>query len=360
MVRKAPQETSKSGDQIEVKTLPNFFIVGAARSGTTSLDRYLSQHPEIYVTPRKETHFFAVDDFPPSFKGPGDEKLNTSVIRDEEQYAQLFASVTGKKAIGESSAFYLYFLGTAERITQAVPDAKIIILLREPVARAFSAYSYMVSNGRETLSFEEGLNQEEERRQEGWEPIWWYKELGLYYRQVRHYLEVFGTQQVKVLLYDELCANAGQMLRDVFAFLVQNQQTYSGMNEHAKASYRMTFPKMFPDYALGVEEDVGIDTSVRHNPSGAPKSRRLYTLLGNFIDNPNFLEKRIKSLLPSRLREAWASKAIDKLTRPALLDPQIHAQLQAYFAEDVSKLEDLLHRDLLSWQSQRPNIAHKP
>jgi hypothetical protein len=312
-----------------VKTLPNFFIVGAARSGTTSLDRYLSQHPEIYVTPRKETHFFAVDDFPPSFKGPGDEKLNTSVIRDQEQYAQLFASVTGKKAIGESSAFYLYFLGTAERIAQAVPDAKIIILLREPVGRAFSAYSYMVSNGRETLSFEEGLNQEEERRQEGWEPIWWYKELGLYYRQVRHYLEVFGTQQVKVLLYDELCANAGQMLRDVFAF-------------------------------LGVEEDVVIDTSVRHNPSGAPKSRRLYTLLGNFIDNPNFLEKRIKSLLPLRLREAWASKAIDKLTRPALLDPQIHAQLQAYFAEDVSKLEDLLHRDLLSWQSQRPNIAHKP
>jgi len=312
-----------------VKTLPNFFIVGAARSGTTSLDRYLSQHPEIYVTPRKETHFFAVDDFPPSFKGPGDEKLNTSVIRHEEQYAQLFASVTGKKAIGESSAFYLYFLGTAERIAQAVPDAKIIILLREPVARAFSAYSYMVSNGRETLSFEEGLNQEEERRQEGWEPIWWYKELGLYYRQVRHYLEVFGTQQVKVLLYDELCANAGQMLRDVFAF-------------------------------LGVVENVVIDTSVRHNPSGAPKSRSLYTLLGNFIDNPNFLEKRIKSLLPSRLREAWASKAIDKLTRPALLDPQIHAQLQAYFAEDVSKLEDLLHRDLLSWQSQRPNIAHKP
>ena len=106
-----------------MRTLPNFFIVGAARSGTTSLDRYLSQHPEIYITPRKETHFFAADLFPPCFKGPGDERLNRLLIRDEDQYAQLFAGATGAKAIGESSAFYLCFPGTAERIAQAVPDA---------------------------------------------------------------------------------------------------------------------------------------------------------------------------------------------------------------------------------------------
>src|SRR5215471_11117812 len=95
------------GNETEVRTLPNFFIVGAARSGTTSLDRYLSQHPEIYITPRKETHFFAADLFPPCFKGPGDERLNRLLIRDEEQYAQLFAGRTGAKAVGESSAFYL-------------------------------------------------------------------------------------------------------------------------------------------------------------------------------------------------------------------------------------------------------------
>jgi Sulfotransferase family len=316
----------KKGNETEVKTLPNFFIVGAARSGTTSLDRYLGQHPEIYITPKKETHFFATDSFPRPFKGPGDERLNRLLMRDEDQYAQLFARVRGAKAIGESSAFYLCFPDTAERITQAVPDAKIIMILREPVERAYSAYTFLF--GRETLGFEEGLSREEERKQKGFEPMWWYKELGLYYRQVKHYLEVFGTQRVKVLLYDELFANPGQALRDVFTF-------------------------------LGVKEDVVIDTSVRYNVAGNPKSRRLYALLDHFIYTPGPLEKCIKSLVPQHLRQVWASKAIGMFTRPVPVDPQIHAQLKAYFAEDVGKLEDLLQRDLLCWHYREPSFAQK-
>ena len=302
-----------------MKTLPNFFIVGAARSGTTSFDRYLSQHPEIYIPPRKETHFFAADQLPPSFTGPGDEGLNGLLIRDEDQYARLFAGLPEAKAIGESSVFYLCFPGTAERIAQAVPDAKIIILLREPVDRAHSAYTFLVRDGRETLGFAEGLSREEERKQKGFEPMWWYKELGLYYRQVKHYLEVFGTQRVKVLLYDELIANPGQTLRDIFTF-------------------------------LGVKDDVVIDTSVRYNVAGVPKSRRLYTPLNHFIYNPSPPENLIKSLIPMHLRLAWASKAIGMFTRHIPISPQIHAQLKAYFAEDVGKLEDLLHQALLCWQ----------
>jgi Sulfotransferase family len=310
-----------------VNRMPNFFIVGAARSGTTSLDRYLSQHPEIYITPRKETHFFAQDFLPPCFQGPGDERLNRLLIRDEDQYAQLFSGVTGAKAIGESSAFYLCFPGTAERIAQAVPDAKIIMILREPVDRAYSAYTFLV--GREGLGFEEGLSREEERKQQGFEPMWWYKELGLYYGQVKHYLEVFGIQRVKVLLYDELFANPGRTLHDVFTF-------------------------------LGVKEEIVTDTSVRYNVAGAPKSPRLYALLDHFIYTPSPLEKGIKSLVPQHLRTAWASKAIGTFTRPVPMHPQIHAQLKAYFAEDVGKLEDLLHRDLLCWHYQEPSIAQKP
>lgn len=311
-----------------MKTLPNFFIIGAARSGTSSLDRYLSQHPEIYIPPRKETHFFAADQLPPRFTGPGDEGLNGLLIRDEDQYARLFAGATGAKAIGESSVFYLCFPATAERIAQAVPDAKIIIILREPADRAYSAYTFLVRDGRETLGFEEGLDREKERKQNGFEPIWWYKELSLYYGQVNHYLEVFGAQRVKVLLYDELFANPRQTLRDVFTF-------------------------------LEVREDVVIDTSVRYNVAGVPKSRRLYTLLDHFIYNPSPLEKRVKSLVPPHLRLAWASKAIGMFTRPVPVDPQIHARLKAYFAEDVGKLEDLLHQDLLCWHYREPSVAQK-
>jgi hypothetical protein len=319
----------QKGNETEVKTLPNFFIIGAARSGTSSLDRYLSQHPEIYIPPKKEMHFFAHDLFPPCFKGPGVEGLNRSLIRNEHQYAQLFAGAIGAKAIGESSAFYLCFPSTAERIAQAVPDAKIIILLREPADRTYSAYMFLVRDGRETLGFEEGLNREEERRQKGFEPMWWYKELSLYYKQVKHYLEVFGTQRVKVLLYDELFANPGQALRDVFTF-------------------------------LGVKEDVVIDTSVRYNVAGNPKSPRLYALLKHFIYTPGPLEKLVKSLVPQHLRQVWASEAMGMLPRPVPVDPQIHAQLKTYFAEEVRKLEDLLHRDLLCWHYREPSIAQKP
>lgn len=308
--------------------MPNFFIVGAPRSGTTSLDLYLSQHPDIYISPKKETHFFAGNPFPSQFTGPGDERLNRLLILDEAQYAQLFACTNGSRAIGEASVFYLSWPGTAERIAQEVPNAKIIILLREPVARAYSAYLLLVRDGRETLGFEESLNREAERKEKGFEPIWWYKELSLYYSQVKRYLDVFGIRQVKVLLYDELAANPGQVLRDIFRFLC-------------------------------VEEEVTIDTSVRFNTSGVPKSRRLYRILDNFIYNPGPLEKRIKSLIPPHVRLEWASRITGMFLRPVSMDPQLHSHLKTFFAEDVGKLEHLLKRDLRSWRTASPATRQK-
>jgi Sulfotransferase family len=300
-----------------MKIIPNFFIVGAARSGTTSLDRYLSQHPQIYIAPRKEVNFFAATHFPRT--GPGDERVNRGVIKDYDQYAQLFTGIKGEKAIGESSVFYLCYPDVAERIAQAVPYAKIIMVLREPVDRAYSAYMYLVRDGRELSGFVEGLSLEEERIQKGYEPMWWYKELGMYYKQVKGYFDVFGRQQVKVLLYDELFANPKQVLRDVFSF-------------------------------LEVKEDVVINTSVHYNVGGVPKSRVLYTLLDKFIRKPNTLGKCIKSLVPLHLRSVWASKTIRMLSQAVSVDTRTQTQLETYFAEDVKKLEDLLQRNLDCWK----------
>jgi sulfotransferase family protein len=309
-----------------LNTLPNFFIVGAARSGTTSLDLYLSQHPEIFVTPNKETHFFAREQLPNRYTGPGDDSLNKLLIRDEDQYAQLFSKTGGAKAIGEASAFYLCYPKSAELIAKMVSDPKIIMVLREPVARIYSSYMFLLRDGRETLGFEEGLSREEERKQNDFEPMWWYKELSQYYSQVKHYLDVFGPQRVKVLLYEELFSRQEEVLREVFGF-------------------------------LGVKEDVSIDTSVRYNVSGSPKSRRLYSVLNNFIFNPNPVEQRIKALVPQRLRVIWASKLIGAVTKPVPLDPQIEAQLRTLYTEDVGNLEDLLQRDLLSWRYREPSLA---
>jgi hypothetical protein len=309
-----------------LNTLPNFFIVGAARSGTTSLDLYLSQHPEIFITLKKETHFFAREQLPVSYRGPGDERMNRLIIKDEHQYAQLFSETGRAKAIGEASAFYLCYPSSAELIAQTVPDAKIIMVLREPVARTYSAYMFLLRDGRETLEFEEGLNREEERKEGDFEPMWWYRELSLYYSQVKHYLDVFGPRRVKILLYEELFTRPAQVLHDVFGF-------------------------------LGVKEDVSIDTSVHYNVSGSPKSRKLYTMLNNFMFNPNSLEQRIKAMVPQHLRTVWASKLIGAVTRPVPLDPQVGAQLKAFYAEDVGRLEDLLQRDLLCWHYREPSLA---
>ena len=303
-----------------MNTVPNFFIVGAARAGTTSLHQYLRQHPEIYMAPNKEPHYFAANQFPLRFQGPGDDSLNREIIRDEDQYSQLFANISGKKAIGEASVFYLCFNGTAERIAHAVPAAKIIIILREPVARAYSAYMYLLRDGRETVGFEESLQLEEERKQKDYEPMWWYKELSLYYKQVKCYLDVFGTEQVKVLWYDELFTNPKTVLRELFIF-------------------------------LGVQDDVSIDTSLHHNTSGVPTSPWLYTLIDNFINNPRPLEKRLKSLVPSQLRAIWGAKTLEKIVKSVPIDSQIHAQLKEYFSEDIKKLEDLLHIDLSPWHT---------
>ena len=305
-----------------MNTMPTFFIVGAARSGTTSLEQYFRSHPEVYMAPRKETHYFAAHRFPAHFKGPGDDHLNSKIVRDETQYSQLFAHAAGKKAIGEASAFYLSVPGTAERIAQAVPDAKILITLREPVARAYSAYMLLRRDNRETLGFAESLSLEAERKQQDFEPMWWYRELSLYSRQVKCYLDIFGVRQVKVLLYDELFANPTSVLRDVFTF-------------------------------LGIRADVTIDTSVRYNTGGVPNSPGLYTLLHSFINNQSPLGKRIKSLVPLQMRVLWGSKVLERIVQPlpmaSQIDSQTHAQLKAYFAEDVRKLEDVLHRDLSEW-----------
>lgn len=305
--------------------MPNFFIVGAARSGTTSLHRYLGQHPDIFVAQVKEPHFFAADQFPAYFTGPGDDRLNRRVCRDEGQYEQLFVRASDKPAVGESSAFYLCYPHAAERIARACSDPKIIILLRNPVDRAYSAYMYLVRDGRETLSFEDALSCERARKAQGFEPMWWHTELSLYYEQVKQYLEVFGVERTKVLLYDDLCSNPAELLQDVLRF-------------------------------LGLRDDISIDTSVRYNTAGVPRSRTLYALMDTFLAQPHALKKHIKTLLPSSLSTTWVTRAMNLLVEPVPMNPQLSAQLHSLFAQDVRKLEDLLSRDLQCWAHQEHGV----
>ncbi len=302
--------------------IPNFFLVGAARSGTTSLDRYLSQHPEIFITRWKEGHFFASDELPDAYKGVGDERLNGRLIRDPDQYARLFDGATGYRAVGESSVFYLCYPGTAERIKQASPGGKILIILRNPVERAYSAYGHLVRDGRERSGFAEGLSLEDMRRSMNYEPMWWYTDASRYYHQVKRFLDVFGPQQIRVLMYEELYAQPQQVLRDVFGF-------------------------------LGVREDVAIDTSVRYNAGGVPKSRRVYTYIDRLIYRPGRIARGIKAIVSPDIRMEWVNRAMALLVQQEPMHPLVRTRLEALFADEVSQLEELLHRDLAGWRTCR-------
>lgn len=292
---------------------PNLFLAGAAKSGTSSLFAYLEQHPNVFMSPIKEPHYFCHDCLSDPLTGPGDEGFSHNRVRDPDTYLHLFDG--GKDALvrGEGSVYYLYFAPVPARLMAFNPEAKVVLVLRNPVDRAFSAYLHTVRDSRETLSFEEALANEAQRRDRGYQPLWWYRELGLYSAQVARYQQVLPPSQLKVFLFEDL-SNMPRVLTDTFKF-------------------------------LGLPDAPGIDTSVRYNESGVPKSRGLY----EFFAQPNALKEALKPLLPTRLRQRLGSRAKAMTLRKQTINPQTRAELTAYYRDDVLRLQDLLDRDLSSW-----------
>jgi len=173
---------------------PNFLIVGSARAGTTSLYNYLSQHPEVYFG-AKEPKFFSSQVIKFPLNGPGDEEMEKKIyIKDFQNYKKLFSKVLSEKAIGEASADTLYYhKQTIPLIKKYLGNPKIIIMLRNPIDRAFSAHSTLALAKRETLTFSQALEQENKRIKDNWEFIWHYKKTGLYFKQVKDFLENFSS-----------------------------------------------------------------------------------------------------------------------------------------------------------------------
>jgi len=122
-------------------TLPTFLIIGAAKSGTTSLWHYLRQHPQIFLTRHKEPNFFILEGLElPPFSGPAApeilyKKIYKYSVTDIDSYRTLFQEVSQEKAIGEASVPYLYFPQAADRIKKYIPDVKMIVVLRNPIDR---------------------------------------------------------------------------------------------------------------------------------------------------------------------------------------------------------------------------------
>ncbi len=200
--------------------LPNLFIIGAPKCGTTSLHRYLDQHPRISMSAVKEPKFFLTDGSRPHHRGPGDERADRGYVIRRETYETLFEYPPGPGGYaGESTPYYLWDPDAAPRMHELVPDARLVAVLREPTLRAYSNWADLKEQGREKLDFASAMAAEEERRRLDWEPFWLYRDLGLYGRQLARLFTVFPAAQVKVLLAEDLARSPDDQVAGVFAFL---------------------------------------------------------------------------------------------------------------------------------------------
>jgi len=302
-------------------TLPNFLIIGAMKSGTTSLYHYLKQHPQIYMSSIKEPNFFALEGSNLEFNGAeGKERIQRWVKRESvtsiEEYRALFRRAANETAIGEASPMYLYSPEAPYRIRHYVPEAKLITILRNPVERAYSAFLYMTRDGREPLSeFSQALQAEESRMRGNWEWIWHYRHLGFYYTQLKRYFDVFDRNQIKVYLYEDLRGGLPRVMQDIFRF-------------------------------LEVDESFVPDTSLRHNVSGIPKNGLLPSLI--FRRNP--IKAALRPLFPQVLRQRLSGSLRSQyLVEAPPLAPEVRTELLEAYREDVLKLESLIERDLSGW-----------
>lgn len=193
--------------------LPNFLIIGAARSGTTTLYSHLQEHPDVYLPANKrpEPHFF--------YKNSEYEK---GLAYYEERN---FSAWSGQRAVGEASTSYVFGPEVPKRIKSRLPSIKLICILRNPVERALSNYWHTIKSGIETLSFEEALLHEGHRKAEladtplGEIAPFAYVERGLYHHQLVRWLQEFDRAQMKIIIFDDFVAAPHATLVEVAQFL---------------------------------------------------------------------------------------------------------------------------------------------
>tara|TARA_B110000459_G_C16553755_1_gene468011 strand:- start:237 stop:1139 length:903 start_codon:yes stop_codon:yes gene_type:complete len=292
---------------------PNFIIIGAMKSATTSLYTYLKQHPDVFMTNIKEPMFFNNFQNNNNFKILGKKKNKITTF---QQYYTLFDAVKNERAIGEASPAYISNEDCPRLIQQHLPHAKIIAVLRQPVARAYSNFLHARRAGREPIDdFETAFNKETERKTENWSPLYHYKGKGYYTEQLERYFTLFPKENIKVLIFEDLVKDPTKTTQEVFKF-------------------------------LNIDNSFVPDTSKKSNVSGIPKG-----LFGLFI-----MKLRYYNLIPNIQFSNYLPGFIILLIfnsaykKANLLAPELKKRLtHTFYKEDILKLEKLIGKDLKHW-----------
>ena len=302
--------------------LPDFLVVGAAKSGTTALHEYLRQHPQICMSRRKEPNFFAFDQCPPDFRGPNDSTIvNRDSVWRLTDYERQFDRARPDQRVGEISPRYLSTEGSSERIRRLIPEARLVAVLRQPADRAWSHFSMLLRDGFEPCAtLEEAIADEPRRQAENWSAGRHF-ERGLYASQLQRYYDRFPREQIRVYLYDDFTADPGALFRDLFGF-------------------------------LGVEPGFVPDMTRRPNESGDvrdPVLRWLWTRPG--------ARSFVRPYLPKALRQAVSGWVIQRPLIRREMTPETRSWLTELYRDEILRLQKLLGRDLSAWLEPRPSAA---
>lgn len=324
MSRISPSEHPLEGTAQAQSLLPNFLIIGAAKSGTTSLYHYLKDHPDIFMSPVKETNFFLGDGkTAPEEIGLDGRSRSLTRIATLADYSALFQNAVREKARGEASPKYLYYPEAAQRIKALLPDVQIIAVLRHPVDRAYSAFLHHLREGEEEYTdFAAALREEPSRMERGIDPKYHYRNRGFYFRQLSPYYDAFGAEKVQVYLYEDLRKEPLGLMRHLFG-------------------------------VLGVDPAFEPDMGTEHNISGVPKNQLLHKVYGFLKSDRNTVKELGKRVLPTPLRQRLKGRIVgslqkNNLTKPSL-PPKIRDDLMRDYGEDILELQNLIGRDLTHW-----------
>lgn len=297
---------------VDIIRLPNLVVVGAPKCGTTSLYHYLKQHPEVYLPTRKELHYFTRSELARDTAGPGDATVLQHLCADRAAYEAEYAGAADQPVRGDISPSYFDFAEVAPAMRRELGEARIVILLRDPIAKAFSQYMHLVRDGRETLPFYDALHAEADRARRHWSMIWRYAGSSHYAWRLRHYLEAFGVERVRVYRFEDFVADPQAMLADLWRW-------------------------------LGIDPSIRPDTSRTFNASSQPRSRAVASLISKRSPLAALARAIVPAGLRSRITEAVRGlNAGDK----ARVDERSAAYLRDVFRDDVRETEALLGRPL--------------